>query len=195
MNGIATQVGSLAAQITTLAAQDTSQNAQLASLTAQVTSLQTTVSGLQTSGGVTRTVISGFIDLNGPGDIVVDFVGSDNIRRVRHIATFDVPGLTPDDPPAITLLHKRRTDAPGGQPPALSTTAFAVDNLLGMPPNQAGGFGSFLDPTSIAIDNGQIRLTFRFEAFNPATAPTPIVVRYGLDGPGGTGEFRLVLVQ
>ena len=181
-----TLVNAVAAQVTQL-------SSFVSGLATQVINLETAVAALQSSGGsVTRIVIAGTIDLNGPGDVTLEATGPDNIKRVRHFAKFAVAGLTTDDPPTISLFHRPRTD---GLPPFATTTGFIASNLQGTPPNLIGGFASFTDPTAIAVEEGQILLRFRAEIFNPSTSPTPNTVRYGLDGPGGTGDFRLVLIR
>jgi hypothetical protein len=47
----------------------------------------------------------------------------------------------------------------------------------------------------IVVEDGQILIQFRADIYNPSTSPAPTLVRYGLDGPGGAGEYRLVVVR
>lgn len=157
-----------------------------------INGLAVRVTALEAGGGgdVTRTVIADTIDLNGQGDVILEATGLDNIKRVRHFAKFPIAGLTTADPPTISLFHRPRTD---GSPPF--ATGFIASNLQGIPPNLLGGFSAFLDPTAIVVEEGQVLLQFRAEIFNPSTLLTPNTVRYGLDGPGGTGDFRLVLIR
>jgi len=158
---------------------------------AAVAGLLDAVTDLQTHQ-VTRTVFSGFIDLDGSGDVVRDEVGSDNIRRVRHFAAFPIAGLLADDPPIIHLYQRRRAE---GTPPFPTATGFVLSNAIGLPGNTLGGFSVFTDPTLIVVEDGQILVQFRWELYSPPAAPTPNIVRHGLDGPGGAGEYRLVVVR
>lgn len=52
---------------------------------------------------------------------------------------------------------------------------------------------SRLDSTLLFVEEGQILLRFRVDVLNPDN--TLNEVRYGLDGPGGTGDFRLVVIR
>ena len=160
-------------------------------LAARIGVLESAVTALQSSA-TSSTVFAGSIDLNGQGDVVLDQVAPDNIRRVRHFAEFPVVGLLADQPPTISLFQRRRTES---SPPFATTTGFILANPLPTPASTLGGFSVFLDPTIIVVEDGKILVQFRAEIFNPSTSPTPTLVRYGLDGPGGTGDYRLVVVR
>jgi hypothetical protein len=182
-----TLVNALAAQVTQL-------SSFVSGLATQVTNLETAVAALQSSGGgATRTVIAGTIDLNSAGDVVRDNIESNGQRVVRHFAKFGIADLTADDPPTITLFRRTRTDG------TLTTTGFITAGLGNQPFTTVFPNGvptpSNLDATVIIVEDGQILVQFRTENFNPPSAPTPTAVRYGLDGPGGTGDYRLVLVR
>lgn len=146
-------------------------------LAARVTTLE--ASG---GGGATRVVLSGTIDFGSEADVVREIVGSDGRKRVSHFRLFSIPDLTTADPPDVTLFRRPRTELIGGQ--VISGFVTADVGNLPDPPR--------LDATLIAIEEGKILLRFKFEIFN---LDNTVEVRYGLDGPGGTGEFRLVLVR
>lgn len=144
-----------------------------------INSLAARVTALETSGGggATRSVFQGTIDLDSTGDEVrTEAPDSQGVVRTRHFKTFVIPDLSLADPPAVTLFQRRRTDLA-----VFTTTGFFVGGL-------ANNFRAENDITNVLIEEGQILLQFRVDRSNA----TPL---YGLDGPGGTGEFRLVLIR
>ena len=145
----------------------------------------------EVAGQAIRIVFSGTIDLEAEGDEVRETV--DALLRVRrhHFKVFSVEGLTTDDPPAVTLYHRRRTDF--SQPPAfvpnpINESEFVIYNDVFFVLQSSAD-----DATLLTFDEGRILLRYRRETFNPDG--TLRSVGYGLDGPGGTGDFRLVLIR
>lgn len=149
----------------------------------QIDQLKQQVGALQATGA-NRIVFSGTIDLNSAGDLVrTDDDIPNNRRRVRHFKVFAIPGLTTQDLPSVSLYQRRRTDlAP------FSTSGFFLAGL-------ANSFSNIAtDITNLVFEEGQILLQFRVEVFNLTTGAL-LGTFYGLDGPGGTGDFRLVLIK
>ena len=139
----------------------------------------------------TRVVFSGTIDLDSVGDEIREVVRPDGRRNVSHFRVFSIPDLTMDDPPAMTLYRHRCTDR----------------TLTPVGPNEFveasldGGCGSAAPPPAIFIidspllifDDGRILLRYRLDIFSPAGELLNVL--YSLDGQGGTGDFRLVLIR
>jgi hypothetical protein len=138
----------------------------------------------QTVPAAQRIVISGTIDLNSVGDEVRETLDSLGVRRVHHFRVFSILDLTTADPPAVQLYRRKRTDLV----PGLPTAGFVLANLVSL-----GANASDNDSTVIVVEEGKILLRYRVEIFN--ADDTLRAVRFGLDGPGGTGEFRLVLIR
>ena len=146
--------------------------------------------GQDSKGGVTRLVFSGTIDLEAEGDEVRETVDALGRLRRHHFKVFPVADLTTDDPPAVTLYHRRRTDF--SQPPAfvpnpINESEFVIHNDLFLTQSAINS------ANLLTFDEGRILLRYRLERFDPDG--TLSFVGYGLDGPEGTGDFRLVVIR
>lgn len=146
------------------------------------------VTALETSGGggATRVVLSGTIDLNSGGGEVREAFDRLGRRRVSHFEVFLIPDLTTTDPPTVTLYRRRHTSFVAS---VIGATEFVVHRYGNDPDEPPAGPG---DATLLIFAEGKILLRFRQDVFNFDGTVTKI---FGLDGPGGTGEFRLVLVR
>lgn len=151
-----------------------------------INSLAARITALEAGGGsgAQRIVFSGTIDLESAGDLVrTDDDSANNRRRVRHFKVFSISDLTTEDPPSVTLYERRRRDlAP------FATSGFFVSGL-------ANSFRSDSDITNLVVEDGQILLQFRVDVFNFTTGTPLPPSLYGLDGQGGTGDFRLVVIR
>ena len=159
-------------------------------LFALINGLDTRVAALEAPGGAgaERVVISDSVDLESTGDVVLESFDTSGRKRLDHHVEILVPGLTTDDLPAVTL-YRRRVAAlpPFSSPNEEFNAAFRLATL-----NERGP-GS--DMTRLRFVDGKILLRYRRDRFNPPGAATPTDVFYGLDGVGGTGDFRLVLIK
>lgn len=139
---------------------------------------------LGASGGAQRVVFSGTIDLEAEGDEVRENFDDLGRRRVSHFKVFSIPDLTMDDPPAATLYYRKRTD--------LSPLVHINAGEFLMYNDQVVNFG-VPDATILIFDEGRILVRYRFERFDPDG--TLSFISYGLDGSGGRGDFRLVVIR
>ncbi len=95
-----------------------------------------------------------------------------------------VPGLTTDDLPVVQLYRGRRTTAAPISPPF-----DAFNNaFLPHPPVFTGDV-----TTALLIGDGIILIQYRRDIFD--LNGDLFEKRFGLDGDGGTGEFRLGLIK
>ncbi len=159
-------------------------------LQGQINDLETRVAALEASGGggVERVVISGTIDLNADGDIVLDRINAAGSLRQDHFRVIPVAGLTTDDPPSMTLYRGPRTVDIGRLPVPFPSALRPYDTL------QISRRDRSIDATALFFENGRILLRFKGVFFNSDGTPTGRI-NFGLDGEGGTGDFRLVLIR
>ena len=85
-----------------------------------------------------------------------------------------------------TFYSRPRTD-PGRLPIAFPDTFRAYDTV------RLASQGDRTNITRLFFDTGRILLRFKVERFN--LDGTPRAAQFGLDGPSGTGDFRLVLIR